>query len=440
MGNNERTEEERREERKKRRLRSQIGAYVLLLVFLAIIAAGIIYGVKLATEYKESEQEKQSAAGDEINDLLASEPPIELEPEPTETVPELTYEEKLDQIINTFIEAMPLEDKVAGLFLVTPEAITGVGTALQAGDSTKDALNQYPVGGIIYFAKNIQDAEQLTEMLSNTRLYAKYPLFLAVDEEGGNVSRVAGSGLAEVVASAKEIGESGDADNAYQAGTTIGAYLNAFGFDLDFAPVADVANVNGSVMLKRSYGADATVVSSFVTAMMRGLEEQQVTACVKHFPGIGSTKEDTHNGLAVIDRTAEELRAVELAVFQAAIEAGANMIMISHAAAPSLTGDNTPSSMSEIIVTDILRGELGYNGVVITDAMSMAAISDYYGADEAAISALKAGCDMILMPDDFELAYNSVLQAVRDGVISENRINDSLRRIYRIKFADRVEQ
>ena len=116
------------------------------------------------------------------------------------------------------------------------------------------------------------------------------------------------------------------------------------------------------------------------------------------------------------------------------------MVMISHMAAPSLAGDNTPCSMSETVVTDILRGELGYEGVIITDSMSLKAISEYHGADEAAVMALRAGCDMILMPENFELAYNGVLEAVQSGVISEERINDSLRRIYRIKYADKVEE
>ena len=206
-----------------------------------------------------------------------------------------------------------------------------------------------------------------------------------------------------------------------------------------FAPVADLTNIRNSIMTKRSFGSDAASAIPFVTSMMQGLEEQGITACVKHFPGIGSTVQDTHDGLAVSNRTAEEFRAEEFTVFKAAIDAGANMIMVGHMAAPSLVGDNTPSSMSSVIVTDILRDELGFEGVIITDAMDMSAISEYYESDHAAIMALKAGCDMILMPDDYEAAYNGVLQAVEDGVISEERVNDSLRRIYRIKLADKVE-
>ena len=269
---------------------------------------------------------------------------------------------------------------------------------------------------------------------------AKYPLFIAVDEEGGSVARVADAGIGQTVDSAQAIGQSGDANIAYQAGATIGTYLSQLGFNLDFAPVADLANVENSVMASRSYGSDPAVVSGFVTSMMQGLEEQNVTACLKHFPGIGSSTQDTHDGLASTDRSAEDFRANEFAVFQAGIDAGANMIMVGHMAAPSLTGDNTPCSLSSSVVTDILRTELNFEGVIITDALNMSAVSEYYSSDEAAVLALRAGCDMLLMPEDFETAYNGVLQAVQDGTISEERINDSLRRIYRIKYADRVTE
>lgn len=440
MDRNNQLDQDKREERRQRRKRNQIAAYVTLLLMIALVATGIVLGVKFIAggSWKDSARENQQKQ-ELVDDLLASEESI-APPEPTETVPELTPQQKLDEIVDAGIQVMPLEDKVAGLFLVTPESITGAGTVIKAGDGTKEALAQYAVGGVIYFSQNIQSKEQLTEMIANTQLYTKYPLFIAVDEEGGSVSRVADAGIGTKVDSAQAIGQTADAGNAYQAGVTIGSYLSEVGFNLDFAPVADLANVEKSVMEGRAYGSDAAAVSPFVTSMLQGLEEQGVTGCLKHFPGIGSTVTDTHDGLSSTDRSAEDFRANEFAVFQAGIDAGADMIMVSHAAAPSLAGDNTPASLSKAIITDILREELNFKGVVITDAMNMKAISDYYGSDEAAIMALKAGCDMILMPEDFEKAYTGVLQAVQDGTISEERINDSLRRIYRIKYADKLQQ
>ncbi len=275
-------------------------------------------------------------------------------------------------------------------------------------------------------------------MISNTLLYSKYPLFIAIDEEGGQVSRLAEAGLVENAGGAHEIGATADPAQAYAAGQNIAGYLSEYGFNLDFAPVADVNNVDDSVIGERSYGSDSAIVSSMVASMVQGLEENGVSSCLKHFPGIGSSVDDTHVGLAGTDRTAEQFRAEEFVAFQAGIEAGADFVMVSHMAAPAFTGDNTPCSMSHEVVTDILREELGFDGVIITDAMNMGAITEYYEADEAAILALRAGCDMILMPEDFEKAYEGVLQAVRDGTISEERINDALRRIYRIKYADKL--
>lgn len=431
--------QEKREFRRKRRIRSQVAAYAVLIILLLIAAAGIVFGVKQLTKSREAAEQEAQDKQDKIEELFSSEEAIAT-PEPTPEVPELTPQQKLDALVDAGIGAMSLEDKVAGLFIVTPEAITGVSAAVKAGEGTKEALAKYAVGGIIYFEKNIQSQSQLEEMLDNTRLYSKHPVFLAVDDEGGTVSRTASAGISERVDGAKAIGSAGDTDNAYQAGVTIGGTLSALGFNLDFAPVADVANAENSVMEERSYGADASAVAGFVTAMMKGLEEQKVTACLKHFPGIGSSTQDTHDGMASTDRTAEEFRAEEFTVFQAGIDAGAKMIMVSHMAAPALTGNNEPCIFSEALVTGILREELGFEGVVITDALNMKAISEYYGADEAAIMALKAGCDMLLMPEDFEKAYNGVLQAVQDGTISEERINDSLRRIYRIKYADKLEE
>ncbi|MCI9320220.1 MAG: beta-N-acetylhexosaminidase [Lachnospiraceae bacterium] len=439
MEENDLTKEERREVRRKRRLRNQIVAYITVIALILLMAAGIVLGIgKLTAGRGEAEQESQ-ASQEVLNQILADEEIIQT-PEPTPEFVELTPEEKLDQIVDAAIEVMPLEDKVAGLFIVTPEAITGVTTALQAGEGTKEALAQYAVGGLVYFTKNIQSEEQIITMLNNTELYTKYPLFFGVDEEGGSVARLAEAGIGTKVDNAQTIGGSGDTNNAYLAGLSIGGDLSRIGFNLDFAPVADLANVENSAIGTRSYGADAASAAGYVSAAVQGLSEQGITSCLKHFPGIGGSVQDTHTGLASTGRSAEQFRGEEFTVFQAGINAGADMVMIGHISAPELTGNNDPCTFSEELVTNILRNELGFQGVIITDAMNMKAVSDYYDSADAAIQALRAGCDMILMPEDFEAAYNGVLQAVRDGIISEERVNDSLRRIYRIKYADKIEE
>lgn len=434
----------RREERHRRRQKDQILVYMEAFAFVILTAVGFGLLISFFSDNESIEIEESQQII--VESILATEETIEApeeteEPEePEEPVIELTDEEILSQIVEEAIEVMPLEDKVAGLFVVEPEAITGVATAIQAGTDTQTALASYPVGGLIYFNKNMRSKPQLEVMLENTKLYTKYPVFLAVDEEGGEASRLAKAGLATQVSSPEMIGKTGEIEYAYMAGSTVGKYLSDYGFNLNFAPVADLNCVEDSVIGSRSFGSDAEEVSQYVLEMMRGIQEQNVTACLKHFPGIGSTILDTHFGMATTERTREEFEKNDFKVFKKGIEEGAEMIMVGHISAPGLTGDNMPCSMSETVVTDILRKELNFKGVIISDAMDMAAITEYYEADQAAIMALRAGCDMILMPEDFKKAYEGVLMAVQSGTISEERIDDSLRRVYRIKYVEEAQK
>jgi len=430
------SEMKRRQIRRKRRQRNQILAYVVLVLLFACICIGVACGIKKVTGQRNQENQQYQNESEEqqeiVEEMFASEEAVVM-PSQSEEIEQISPEEQVELLIEEQLAQMSLAEKVAGLFFVTPEAITGVNTATQAGDGTKAALEKYPVGGLIYFKKNIETKEQIIEMIHNSQEYSKFPLFIGVDEEGGNVNRVAAAGLALPQQAAYDIGVAGDPEKAYQVGKTIGGYLQELGFNVNFAPVADIANVDNSVMKNRAYGSEASEVWPFVTGMMKGLHEYNVTACLKHFPGIGSTTADTHEGLASTDRTGEQFRAQEFEVFKAGIDAGAQMIMVGHVNVPALD-DSYPASMSKAIITDILREELNFDGVIITDAMNMSAVSEYYSSEQAAIMALKAGCDMILMPENFLEAYAGVITAVTNGTISEERVNDSLRRIYRIKF------
>lgn len=351
------------------------------------------------------------------------------------TVP--TLEEK----INEYLENMTLEEKAAQLFIVQPEAIVDAGTAVAAGNTTREAINETPVGGFIYFSDNLQDAEQTSTMLDNVQKYSMdrigLPAFLSVDEEGGTVARVAGSGKFDVtdVGDMADIGRSGDIEAAQQAGNTIGSYLSALGFNVDFAPVADVlSNTENTVVQRRSFGNDPETVSEMAIAVSEGLRENGVYSTYKHFPGHGATAGDTHEGYAYTDKTLEELETCELIPFQRCIEADASFIMVGHISLPNVIGDNTPASMSKTIITDLLREQMGYDGIVITDAMNMGAIAEEYSSAEAAVKALQAGADIILMPEDFDAAYQGILDAVKDGTLTEDRINESLIRVLKIKL------
>ena len=440
-------EEDKREFRRKRRVRNQILAYATLVLILLVVSVAGFFAIKagsavMAEKEQQKLEEEMSAQTIETMTQMSEtedEPETVIEEETT-TVEEYTDEELLDEIVDACISEMSLEDKVAGLFIVTPEALTGVDKAVRAGHGTKEALEKYPVGGLIYFKQNIQSKDQITQMLANTVSMSKYPIFLAVDEEGAKVARVADALELEKVYSAADMGAAGDANNAYNTYKEIGTYLTEYGFNLNFAPVADVlTNPDNKAIGERSFGSDPAVVSAMVASSVTALEEVGVTACMKHFPGQGDADGDTHKGLASSDRTLEEIKETELKPFAAGMEAGAQMIMVGHFTVPAIDEDNTPASLSKKVITDLLREEMGYNGVVITDALNMSAISEYYDSSQACIMAFKAGADMVLMPEDFEAAYEDVLAAVKDGTISEARINDSLRRVYRIKYKGTID-
>jgi len=325
--------------------------------------------------------------------------------------------------------------------MITPNALTGFGGVTVAGDTTRSSYQARPVGGLIYTSENLLDGPQTNDMMTKMMAIAKertnLPIFLGVDEEGGSVTRIAGNsafGLSDV-GDMSAIGATGDAQNAHNAGTTIGTYLKQLGFNVNFAPVADVlTNPENSVIGKRSFGADSTLVADMVAAELQGLSEQGIYGVVKHFPGHGGVSGDSHQGVVTSEKTLEELTATELVPFARAIESGVSFIMAGHIALPNITGDNTPASLSQKMVTEILRGQMGYNGIVITDGMNMGAITSSYTSDQAAVMAIQAGVDIILMPQDYKTAYDAVIAAVGNGTISEARINESVVRIVKVKL------
>lgn len=428
-------EEARRIYRHNRRIRNQIIAYAVVVVVMGAVVTGCVIAgkglVSRISEKKAAETMEATQAEEETPEVVIDAPEAAVE--------ETTEEDYLEELVEASIAEMPLEDKVAGLFMITPESLTGVTTATQAGSGTQEALSTKAVGGLLYSSKNISDKEQITEMLSNTVSMSKYAIFLAIEEEGADTG-VAGSGADVIqVDGASAIGAIGDTTVAHEAGMTIGGYLNEIGFNVDLAPVADVAGED-SPLAERSFGSDAQTVSGMITNMVEGIEGTGVSSCLKFFPGTGSVSEDAQKERAEITKTLDELRAEEFVPFQAGIDAGADFVMVSNAIASAVDVDGIPSSMSKVMITDILRSELGFEGVVITDKLNSPAITEYYTSGEAAVGAIEAGADMILEPENYEEAYEAVLTAVQDGTITEERVNESLRRIYRVKCAGKLEQ
>lgn len=376
------------------------------------------------------------ASTDDDGRVVISDHPAEREPaEQPKPEPEPDPVEKL-------LGAMTLEQKVGQLFMVTPEQLTGVEVATIAGSMTREALSKIPVGGLIYFAKNLSSAEQVVNLLEGTVELARdtgagIPPLLGIDEEGGPlVARVANSGLFDVerFPNMAEIGATGDPAEAAEVGRVIGTYLHEIGFNLDFAPDADVlTNPSNTAIGQRSFGSDPELVAEMVAAEVEAMLETGTLPCVKHFPGHGDTAGDSHTGAVTAERSREEIEGCEFAPFRAAIEAGCPFVMVGHIQTPNFAADGLPASLSSVMMTDVLRGDLGFEGVIISDSFAMGAITEYYQADDAAFRFFEAGGDLLLMSADLDLAYQGILDAVSAGSLTEERIDESVRRILTAK-------
>lgn len=420
-----------------RRLRTV--TVVLLTLIVLVVAALVVYAMRNPSEAPAVGQaEIVQAQPTEPTPPEATEPGGTTQPEPTTTTGEETSEPTVSEEAEkaqALLDSMTLEEKIYQLFIVTPRTLTGFTGVDTAGETTRQALERYPVGGIVYFGENINGAGQISDMISATQDYASLPLFICVDEEGGRVSRLSGVGVTDTLDPMAVYGAEGDVGAVRSIGRTLAGQLASVGFNVDFAPVADVVtNPNNTEIGDRSFSDDPAVAAKMVAAMVRGLQESGTISCLKHFPGHGSTEADTHEGLSVTNRTPDELRETEFLPFAAGIEAGAEMVMISHMSAPEITGDNTPCDLSSAVVTDLLRGELGFTGVIVTDSHEMGAITQYYGTGEAAVMAIRAGCDIVLMPYDLDEAYEAVAEAVENGTLTEARIDESVLRILTLKY------
>lgn len=328
---------------------------------------------------------------------------------------------------------MTLEEKIYQMFIVSPEQITGVNTVTAAGEATKLALQTYPVGGIMYSKPNMISQEQIKEVIDNSQSYSDINLFIAVDEEGGTVNRLMdtlGTTKIDSMYTYKNKGTKTARENA----RTIAKDMKSLGFNLDFAPVADVwTNPQNTVIGERAYSDDFKEAAELVNAAVEGFHEGGVLCTLKHFPGHGDTEEDTHTSTAYVTKSIENMKREEYLPFEAGMDAGAELVMVGHMIVESVD-DSVPASLSEKIVTKILREELGFDGLIITDALNMAAISEQYSSGQAAVMAVKAGNDLLLEPENLTESVNGIMEAVTEGTISEERINESVLRILQTKY------
>lgn len=442
--------------RKLRRRQEQTRAFGILALIVIVVLA-VIGGAGVGVYsliHRQSEEKPETV---EVQEPIA-EPETEPDPvlsgneiqvavsensEPEEPeAQELTEEERgaiLDQTIAGYLSNMTIEQKVAGLFFVTPEELTGAGSVTMGGSTLNAALNEYPVGGLFLTETNMESPDQLKEMIFNIKSFTSNEIFIGVAESGGEESPFVTAGLTEaVITDQGTIGESGDNTGAYTAGIAIGNLMNEYGINTVIGPVADVAYSDDGYTSSQSFGADPAKVKDMVRNMVRGMEDQNVNTCVKFFPGYGDVTKSPESARPTSSRTKEDIVEKDYPIYDDVIDAGADFIMVSQIAYKSITQD-VPACLSSAVVTDMLRGELEYNGIIMTDYMDTHSLIMHYKHADAAVMAVEAGADMLFCSGDFKKAYNGILDAVEKGEISEERIDESLYRIYRVKYKNLID-
>ncbi len=329
------------------------------------------------------------------------------------------------------LSGMTLHEKICQMFIVEPEKFSPEAAFTIVGDNFRGGYAEYPVGGFIFFTKNIVSSEQTSAMLADiqdTALQNGVGVFLAVDEEGGYVTRVQSQLGTEAVYSMRCYGDLNDREQAFSVGETIGDYLADYGFNVDFAPVADVNISPWNELGSRIFSSDPHITAEMSAAVSEGLQSKGVCSTLKHFPGLGAGSGNTHYGSVYIERTYDELLETEFTAFRGGIEAGCDFVMVGHQITAA-SKDDLPGDLSSVVVGEWLRNTLRFDGIAITDSHSMGAIANVYDSGEAAVRAVEAGMDIILMPHDLPTAVKGLTDAVNSREITEERINESVLRI-----------
>ena len=342
---------------------------------------------------------------------------------------------EIDKKVEEQLEKMTLEEKIGQMIIVF--------YASDHMDNTlKSALTEVQPGGFILFKDNITTYEKTLKLIKEIKELVSIPMFMSIDEEGGTIQRLYYLKDKEItdIPDMYEVGKKNDLSLTYEVGKVIAEELRVFGINMDFAPVIDVfSNPLNTVIGKRSFGDKPSLVSKNGYELAKGLEDNGVIAVYKHFPGHGNTSVDSHENLPIVDKTKEELMNFDLIPFIDAINNNAKVIMIGHLAVPDITKDNTPASLSKTLITDFLKKELKYDGLVITDALNMKALTNYYSDSEICGKAVDAGVDILLMPSSSRKCLKSVLDEIKSGKIDEKRIDESVRKILKLKY-EKIEK
>ncbi len=351
-------------------------------------------------------------------------------------------------LIDTLIRSMSTPELAGQMLMVSIEQGEN-GPVTRLEESERAFLRRIEPGGVILFSVNLQSVPQVHNLVLDLQESASLPLMIATDHEGGLVSRLTASDAlgATVMPSATLVGTAaealraegdtaGIAPLAEQWGLITGRELRALGITLNLGPVADIDPPDGPGFLgtqRRTFGSDPELVAELVAATITGLHGAGVAAAVKHFPGHGSAREDSHESIVALTETETSLHAANLVPFVAAIESGVDAVMSAHAAFPTVTHDMRPATLSPRLLTDLLRNELGFTGVVMTDALNMEAVAALDSPATLALAAIEAGADVLLQPQDPEAVHTAIVNAVDSGRITRERLERSIRRILALK-------
>ena len=395
-----------------------------IIISLIIIICGVIGGgvfIDNLKEYPIIEGEFNESQVDNVSN--GEEVPKEDEPSKEEIPPKEENNNNIDEIAN-LINSMSLEEKVGQMFMVRHP--------LDVSTASK-YINEYHLGGYIMFARDFENRskDEVITMIATYQNISKIPMLIGVDEEGGTVNRISKYKKFRDTpfASPQELYASGGFAGIKSDTLEKAEFLKSFGINVNFAPVADVSTNPSDYIYKRSFGQNATLTSEYVSTVVNAMNEAGIGSVLKHFPGYGNNL-DTHTGISIDNRSLDSFRKNDFLPFEAGIKAGADIVLVSHNIITSVDADN-PASLSKNI-HEILRNDLGFGGVIITDDLYMDAISSYLGNEDAAVKAVLAGNDLICTTD-FETQIPAVIEAVKDGTISEEQINESVYRILKLK-------
>ena len=342
---------------------------------------------------------------------------------------------EVEKYVEDKISKMTLREKIAQMLILYYYSDT-------VSDSLETTLKEVKPGGFILFGENISTYDKTVTFVKTLQKYSDVPLIISIDQEGGLVQRFKSSKDMQVtkIPPMYNVGATNDTDIAYNIGRVIAEELRVIGVNVDYAPVLDIySNPNNKVIGDRSFSNDKDKVSSMGLSLAKGLSDNGVIPVFKHFPGHGDTEVDSHYDLPVINKTKEDLLKNELVPFINAIKNDAKIMMVGHIALPKIIGDDTPASLSYEIVTKLLKEELGYKGLVITDALNMGAVTNKYSNSEIYEMAINSGVDLLLMPGGSKPTIDLIEESVKSGRISEDKIDESVRKILEFKYLNLME-